>query len=156
MLQLGFSVSFTVSVGASPSEHLRSIRASTCLRSSKPDVCIHASSLSRIPGIIRAELAEILYHVETDPVRRRLALRSASEDVHISAESEYNEHFGEPGDPCWFVGLRQPQQHRNIQEGSHMQVLHQLSSRGHQLFNGDCAKSTTTAGSSVPDRRTNN
>ena len=61
---------------ASPSEHLRSIRASTCLRSSKPAVCIHASSLSRIPGIIRAELAEILYHVETDPVRRRLALRS--------------------------------------------------------------------------------
>jgi len=61
---------------ASPSEHLRIIRESTCVRSSEPAVCIHASSLSRIPGIIRAELAEILYHVETDPVRRRLALRS--------------------------------------------------------------------------------
>ena len=61
---------------ASPSEHLRIIRASTCLRSSEPAVCIHASSLSRILGMIRAELAEILYHVETDPVRRRLALRS--------------------------------------------------------------------------------
>ena len=46
------------------------------LRSSEPAVRIHASSLSRIPGIIRAELAEILYHVETDPVRCRLALRS--------------------------------------------------------------------------------
>ena len=77
MLQLGFSPSPSPSRwAASPSDHLRIIRASTCVRSSEPAVCIHASSLSRILGMIRAELAEILYHVETDPVRRRLALRS--------------------------------------------------------------------------------
>ena len=61
---------------ASPLEHMHIIRAYTCVRSSEPAVCIHASSLCRIPGMIRAELAEILYHVETDPVRRRLALRN--------------------------------------------------------------------------------
>ena len=58
MLQLGFSVSFTVSVGASPSEHLHNLHNHGCARSSDPAVGIYASSMGQTLGEIRPELTE--------------------------------------------------------------------------------------------------